>query len=468
MGLKNRLRQTHYVLFITLIMTSLLFISVAYLLFRLSIDRSIEDYKKKFVEDQTQKIAFTLRTQLEPGRLSNEKKDWLEQVVNVYSMNVRYYAPDHEKVLYGSRLDDQPLGKPFTASSPIYVDGQLIGILDATVDLNNDYNIPIVSLFSFSLLGGSGGATMFLMCMIIVICYILAKRLSKPLQLSSVQAKRIAGGRREALISETGTRTVELNQLIISMNKLVVDLNNQEHWREQSMQDLTHELRTPLTSMLSRMEALVDGIYPANKENLNRIYTEVDRLCRLVDDVEKLSEAEGAKFQLDIQIIDIRELVKDVYENLIFLAKAKDINFSLHSVYIPCPVEVDPDRFVQIMTNIISNAIKYTPIGGSIDVGITMDQKEMVSIYCIDNGNGISEKDLPLIFNRFYRADKARSRGTGGIGVGLSIAKALVEAHGGTIQAESELGNGSVFRIDLHIAAAVRSSKNEMLVNTYS
>ncbi|MDL1163499.1 HAMP domain-containing sensor histidine kinase, partial [Yersinia pestis] len=357
----------------------------------------------------------------------------------------------------------QQYGRPFTASSPIYVDGQLIGVLDATVDLDHDFNLPSVSFFSSALLGGSGGVAILLLCLIVVICYLLAKRLSKPLRLSSLQAKRIAGGHRDTLITETGT--LELNQLITSMNKLVVDLNNQEHWREQSMQDLTHELRTPLTSMLSRMEALIDGIYPANEENLNRIYAEIDRLCRLVDDVEKLSEAEGAKFQLDTELIDIRNLVKDVYENLIFLAKSKDINFTLHTIYTPCHVEVDPDRFVQIMTNIISNAIKYTAIGGSIDVGVTIDHKEMVTIYCRDNGIGISEHDLPLIFNRFYRADKARTRDTGGIGVGLSIAKALIEAHGGTVQAESKIGEGSMFRIDIPL---VRSPKNELLVKSYS
>lgn len=463
MKLWNRLRQTHYILFISLLLTSLVFLSVTYFLSRLSFDRSIEVYKMKFVEDQTQKIAFTLRTHLEPGKLSSEKMDWLKQAVNVYSMSVRYYAPNHGEVLYDSGLESQHYGRPFTASSPIYVDGQLIGILEATVDLDHDFNLPSVSFFSFALFGGSGGVALILLCLMVVICYLLAVRLSKPLRLSSLQAKRIAGGHRDTLISETGT--LELNQLITSINKLVVDLNNQEHWREQSMQDLTHELRTPLTSMLSRMEALIDGIYPANEENLNRIYAEIDRLCRLVDDVEKLSEAEGAKFQLVTEIIDIRNLVKDVYENLIFLAKAKDINFHLHTIYTPCHVEVDPDRFVQIVTNIISNAIKYTGIGGSIDVGVTMDQKEMVTIYCRDNGIGISEHDLPLIFNRFYRADKARTRDTGGIGVGLSIAKALIEAHGGTVQAESKIGEGSMFRIDIPL---VRSPKNELLLNSYS
>jgi two-component system, OmpR family, sensor histidine kinase BaeS len=463
MELWNRLRQTHCILFISLILTSLIFLLATYFISRLSFDRSIEVYKMKFVEDQTQKIAFTLRTHLEPGKLSIEKMDWLKQAVNVYSMSIRYYAPDHEEVLYDSGLESQQYGRPFTASSPIYVDGQLIGILDATVDLDHDFNLPSASFFSFALFGGSGGITIILLCLMVVTCYLLARRLSKPLRLSSLQAKRIAGGHRDTLISETGT--LELNQLITSMNKLVVDLNNQEHWREQSMQDLTHELRTPLTSMLSRMEALIDGIYPANEENLNRIYAEIDRLCRLVDDVEKLSEAEGAKFQLDIELIDIRNLVRDVYENLIFLAKAKDINFTLHTIYTPCHVEVDPDRFVQIMTNIISNAIKYTAIGGSIDVGITIDHKEMVTIYCRDNGIGISEQDLPLIFNRFYRADKARTRNTGGIGVGLSIAKALIEAHGGTVQAESKIGEGSMFRIDIPL---VRSPKNELLANSYS
>ncbi|MFC7680438.1 sensor histidine kinase [Paenibacillus sp. GCM10028914] len=463
MGLKHRFGQTHYVLFMTLIVTFMFFLSVAYLLLKFTMDRSLEDYKMNYAKDQSQKIAFSLRTQLEPGELSEEMEDWLKQVVNVYSMNLRYYAPDHETVLYDSWPDAQKLLKPFIASSPIYIDGQLMGVLDTIVDLSDDYNLPTLSFFSFSILEGSGGAAILLLCLAIAICYLLAMRLSKPLRLSTLQAKHIAGGHRETLIPEIGTE--ELKQLIASMNKLVRDLNSQEHWRKQSMQDLTHELRTPLTSMLSRMEALIDGIYPANEENLNRIYAEIDRLCRLVNDVEKLSEAEGAKFQLDTEFIDIRNLVKDVYENLIFLAKAKDITFNLHTVYIPCPVKVDPDRFVQIMTNIISNAIKYTPVGGTIDVGVTIDHKDVIMIYCRDNGIGISEQDLPLIFNRFYRADKARSRDTGGIGVGLSIAKALIEAHGGTIQAESKLGCGSMFRIDIPEA---RLPKSEMLVSQYS
>lgn len=445
MELKYRFGQTHYVLFITFIVTVMLFLTMAFLLFNFTIDRSLEDYKMVYAKDQTQKIAFSLRTQLEPDRLPGEMTDWLERAVNVYSMNVRYYAPDHETVLYDSWPDVQELVRPFTVSSPIYIDGQLIGVLDAIVDLGDDYNLPTMSFFSFSTV--EGGAAILLLCLAITICYILAMQLSKPLRLSSLQAKHIAAGHRETLISETGTE--ELKQLIASTNRLVGDLNSQEHWREQSMQDLTHELRTPLTSMLSRMEALIDGLYPANEENLNRVYAEIDRLCRLVDDVEKLSEAEGAKFQLDTEFIDIRNLVKDVFENLIFLAKAKNITFNLHTVYIPCPVKVDSDRCVQIMTNIISNAIKYTPEGGTIDVGVTIEHKDMITIYCRDNGIGISEQDLPLIFNRFYRADKARSRDTGGIGVGLSIAKALIEAHGGTIQAESVLGHGSMFHIDI-------------------
>lgn len=463
MGLKHRFRQTHYVLFITLVGTFVIFISVAYFLFKFTTDRSLENYKMTFAKDQTQKIAFALRTNLEPRGLTSEMMEWLKQVVSVYSMDVRYYDADHKTILYDSWTEGKKLERPYTASSPVYIDGKLVGVLDATVDLNDDYNTPTLSLFSSTTWKGSGAAVIILLCLAAFICYFLSMRLSKPLRVSSLQAKRIAGGHRDTLIPETGTE--ELRRLIVSMNKLVKDLNGQEHWREQSMQDLTHELRTPLTSMLSRMEALIDGIYPANEENLNRIYAEIDRLCRLVDDVEKLSEAEGAKFQLDIEFIDIRNLVKDVYENLIFLAKAKDITFNLHTVYIPCPVEVDSDRFVQIMTNIISNAIKYTPVGGTIDIGVTIDYKDMITIYCRDNGIGISEQDLPLIFNRFYRADKARSRDTGGIGVGLSIAKALIEAHGGTIHAESKLGHGSMFRIDIPEA---RLPKNEMMVSQYA
>ena len=146
MELWNRLRQTHCILLSPYFDVFDLLLA-AYFLSRLSFDRSIEVYKMKFVEDQTQKIAFTLRTHLEPGKLSIEQMDWLKTAVNVYSMSVRYYAPDHEEVLYDSGLESQQYGRPFTASSPIYVDGQLIGILDATVDLDHDFNLPSVSFF---------------------------------------------------------------------------------------------------------------------------------------------------------------------------------------------------------------------------------------------------------------------------------------------------------------------------------
>jgi signal transduction histidine kinase len=165
-----------------------------------------------------------------------------------------------------------------------------------------------------------------------------------------------------------------------------------------------------------------------------------------VDDLEKLSDAEGARFQLNIQRVDMSQLVRDVYEGFVFMSKGKSIRLTFQKPHVPCYAEVDPDRIIQVISNLLSNAIKYTPSGGAVEVGLYPARNEIV-VYCQDNGIGISETELTLIFNRFYRVDKSRSRhnASGGIGVGLSIAKALVEAHGGMIGAESVLGKGSKF-----------------------
>ncbi|WP_251573251.1 cell wall metabolism sensor histidine kinase WalK [Paenibacillus sp. MER TA 81-3] len=234
--------------------------------------------------------------------------------------------------------------------------------------------------------------------------------------------------------------------LIATINSLLAEFDRQESWRTQLMQDLTHELRTPLTAVLSRLDAIIDGIYPLTKDNMLSILTDIERLYRLIEDMEKLSEAEGARFELNLQPLEMTRVVRGVYEGFLFLSKEKEIKFVFEKPHTPCFLDADPDRMVQILSNVIYNAIKYTPRGGSVVLGLSCNQGDTL-IYCRDNGIGITTVDLPHIFHRFYRADKSRSRDSGGLGVGLSIAKALVESNRGTIWAESEQGEGSTFWI---------------------
>jgi signal transduction histidine kinase len=200
--------------------------------------------------------------------------------------------------------------------------------------------------------------------------------------------------------------------------------------------------------MLSQIEAIVDGVYDADTERMQDIYEELIRLSRLVNDLERLSEAESARFTLNIRRTNMVLLARRVYNNFQPVARSKNIRLNFESTNVPCYAEVDRDKIVQVLSNLVLNAIKYTPDGSKVKLGVDWNTDQTI-LYCIDNGSGISEKDLPYIFNRLYRADKSRSRFSGGVGLGLCIAKALVEAHNGTIKATSQVGKGSTFTVYL-------------------
>jgi signal transduction histidine kinase len=280
----------------------------------------------------------------------------------------------------------------------------------------------------------------------IAFSFLIARMLSRHLKNVDELAKQISTGQRDITIPVKGPD--EVRRLAATLNEMSRELKKQEDWRHHLMEDLTHELRTPLTSMLSQIEAIVDGVYEADNERMQDIYEELIRLSRLVNDLERLSEAESARFTLNIRRTNMVQLARRVYNNYIPVARSKNIKLMFESTNVPCYAQVDRDKIVQVLSNIVMNAIKYTSEGGRVTIRVDWNVDETI-ISCEDNGTGISENDLPYIFNRLYRADKSRSRFSGGVGLGLSIAKALVEAHDGTIRAESKLGRGSRFTVTL-------------------
>lgn len=273
----------------------------------------------------------------------------------------------------------------------------------------------------------------------------LAKKIARPITKTAEITKQISSGD-YSIRFEGDTKTKELSTLISSINNMAIALGRQEQHRKQLTADIAHELRTPLTAIRSHLEAMAEGLWDATPERLNSCVEEVKRLSSLVIDLDRLAKLEQENLKQNITTVDLLESARTVYNN--FEKEAHDKNIEISIEGISCNVLADKDRIIQVITNLLSNAIKYTPINGHIKIQVNDDGGNGI-IIIEDNGIGISQKDLPYIFERFYRTDQSRNRKTGGAGIGLTIAKSIVEAHKGRITVESTEGIGSSFTVKL-------------------
>lgn len=214
--------------------------------------------------------------------------------------------------------------------------------------------------------------------------------------------------------------------------------------RREFVANVSHELRTPLTTMKSYLEALADGAW--KDENIaphfiNVVQRETERMIRLVNDLLDLSKMDSKDYQLNKEVVEFNSFFHRVIDRF-EMSKSQNVKFIRYIPETPYFVEIDTDKLTQVLDNIISNALKYSPDGGNIRFGFTV-QGNMLKVMVSDDGMGIPKENLGKIFDRFYRVDKARSRAMGGTGLGLAIAKEMIKAHNGTIWAESEEGVGT-------------------------
>lgn len=227
----------------------------------------------------------------------------------------------------------------------------------------------------------------------------------------------------------------------------ITELRRLEKIRQDFVANVSHELRTPLTSIKGYAETLLEGAL-LDKDNakdfIEIIYRDSDRLAKLIDDLLDLSKIESGKLKMVFLPCDILEVIKRTIKILEAQAKGKSISVSLNVAGSLPKVVADETRISQVLLNLLDNAIKYTPEGGKVSISAFIKDK-FVYVDITDTGIGIPEKDLPRIFERFYRVDKARSRELGGTGLGLSIVKHIVQAHEGQVWVESKLGQGSTF-----------------------
>lgn len=297
----------------------------------------------------------------------------------------------------------------------------------------------------------------------VTISLFISRRVVIPIRQMMEVSRTIAAGHYYERVQVTSQD--ELGQLAHSFNQMAASLEQVEAMRRELIANVAHELRTPLTSIKGYMEGLTDGVLPVEPSTFQQIYREADRLQRLVNDLQELSRVEAGAFQLNRQPLLMNDLVGRIIDRLRPQFEEKSITLQLNLPANLPPVLADEDRISQVLLNLIGNALQYTPEGGTVTIAAHWPDStkrfpaghqvpgSQLLFTISDTGIGIPPEHLPHLFTRFYRVDKSRSRVGGGSGIGLTIVKHLVEAHGGRVWAESQGAEmGSTFGFSLPVA----------------
>ena len=346
----------------------------------------------------------------------------------------------------GFNAGDTVSAEELATGAPIEVDGQTVGIL-VPMPMpfeGNPREEEFIQRTSQTLLFGAGGAALIALLLGIF----LSRTISRPIRELTRATHAIAQGDLQQQV-DIRSRD-ELGELAQAFNKMSAELSRSINARKQMTADIAHELRTPLSLILGHAEAVHDGVLQPTHENFEIIREEAIRLEHLVDDLRTLSLADAGELPLQPQTISPARLLEEVANLYRFQTQTKDLALDLD---IPSPLpdlEADPGRLTQVLTNILDNAVRHTPVNGHITLAASRTS-DGVALSVRDSGPGLPPADLERIFDRFYRADASRVRNEGGSGLGLAIAKSIVQAHGGQIRAESEQGKGLTVIITLPV-----------------
>jgi two-component system OmpR family sensor kinase/two-component system sensor histidine kinase BaeS len=345
----------------------------------------------------------------------------------------------------GASLDEQHPPGHVQDAVPVVVDGEPVGAVlvgsmiepvlnPADEDFLRSVNLSIlITSIAVGLLA-------------LVLGSLLFRQITSPLQDLSQAAEAVAAGQLGQRVEiKTGD---EIGRLGESFNHMAENLAGAEVQRRNMVADIAHELRTPLTVVQGNLEALLDGVYDLNLENVAAIHRQSTLLSRLVADLRDLALADAGQLRLEWQPVNLAALIEQVTEGLETQAGEKGVTLKVDLAETFPRLNGDEQRIKQVLFNLISNAIRHTPSGGSITTEGEVKGDRVVA-RVRDTGSGIPPQDLPHIFERFYRADRSRSRATGGSGLGLTISKRIIELHGGQIWAQSWSGVGSTFAFSL-------------------
>jgi signal transduction histidine kinase len=327
------------------------------------------------------------------------------------------------------------------AGTKIQVNGRTVGIL--VLNSPPDKN-PLEDEFLRRLSESIYLSAIGTILLAFILGAILSRTISRPIRELTKATHEMAGGNFGQRVPVRSRD--EIGELALSFNKMNDDLARSFNLRKQMTADIAHELRTPLSLIIGHAEAVHDGVLPASKENFEIIREEAERLEQLVNDLRTLSLADAGELLVDFQLVDVKKLLGEIKAHYMVQFNQKRIALDLKPFdsaqgEANIQANLDPTRFSQVLTNILDNALRYTPEGGRVVIS-TRQTGGQIEIVIEDNGEGVSPEDAMHLFDRFYRADPSRTRDAGGSGLGLAIAKSIVEMHGGKIWAESEKGKG--------------------------
>lgn len=347
--------------------------------------------------------------------------------------------------------------------TPLVVPADADSIVSAEVVDENGISVGKVRLWSFgsealltksdaAFRSSSYAAITYSALVAVVLAFIMgslaSRSLSRPIKIITSTAAQIRGGDLTARTGLTGDD--EIGRLGETFDSMANNLERDIKFEHRLTSDVAHELRTPLMAMLVTVEAMQDGVLPADDEHFETVASEVRRLSRLVDAMLHLSRIENGKRQLKIETTDVVHLVRSLVsvQHQLFHERGLHLRFDDKTSRHECYADIDPDLIREAITNLLSNAMRYTPHDGWVVASVDNDRKDAI-IAVRDTGIGIAEEDIPKVFSRFWRSDVSRERAAGGLGVGLAITKEIVDQHNGTIAIQSELGKGTTFTIRL-------------------
>lgn len=340
----------------------------------------------------------------------------------------------------------------------IRVEGKQIGTLFLSFEPSAQLREQQSRFWRGLLSGGLG-----LMAVLLLLATFFSSRISRPLRHLTLASRAMAEGDMSTRVPSNFIN--EINDLAHSFNAMAESIERADQQRRQLTADIAHELRTPLSIIKGRLEGIQDGVYQASPEQIVNLLDETALLERLIEDLRLLALADAGQLPLYPGELQAADLLYDIADAFELEASERQVEIVVEAEEQLPPVSADPQRIAQVISNLLNNALRHTPAGGTISLSVQRSSNEkdsspMLLFQVCDTGSGIAPEDLPFIFERFWRADRARARRSGGAGLGLAIVRRIVEAHGGSIWVTSELHKGSCFSFTLPLQAPTSSKQS--------